>query len=102
VGDHHNGQPLTLVEFFEDPDNLHRSFRVQISGGLIGQKNFRPIDHGPGYGDPLLAAGCPAPLFSATLPIYTEALASGHADHDTAAVYEVFERMAGLNSTRET
>jgi len=48
-------------------------------------------------GEALLAADSPAPLFSATIPIYTAALTSGHADHDTAAVYEVLERMAGLN-----
>ncbi|MBU0653342.1 MAG: hypothetical protein KKG96_10755 [Proteobacteria bacterium] len=48
-------------------------------------------------GEALLAADSPAPLFLATIPIYTAALTSGHADHDTAAVYEVLERMAGLN-----
>ncbi|HEY3424457.1 MAG TPA: NAD(P)-dependent oxidoreductase [Negativicutes bacterium] len=41
-------------------------------------------------------ANCPAPLFSATLPIYTSAVASGHSDHDTASVYEILERMCSL------
>ena len=45
-------------------------------------------------GEALASAGCPAPLFSASLPVYAAAMASGHAEHDTAAVYEVLERMA--------
>jgi 3-hydroxyisobutyrate dehydrogenase-like beta-hydroxyacid dehydrogenase len=47
-------------------------------------------------GEALLSADSTAPLFSATIPIYAETLTSGHADHDTAAVYEVLERMSGL------
>ena len=37
--------------------------------------------------------GCPSPLFSSTLPIYTAAIASGHAEHDTSSVYAVLEQM---------
>lgn len=37
----------------------------------------------------------PAPLFSATLPVYNAAMALGHADADTAAVYAVLEQMVG-------
>lgn len=40
--------------------------------------------------------GCPTPLMSATLPIYSAAMATGHAMHDTAAVCAVLERMAGI------
>ena len=40
--------------------------------------------------------GAPTPLFSATLPIYAAAMASGHAAHDTAAVCAVLEAMAGI------
>lgn len=40
------------------------------------------------------AAGTPAPLFAACMPIYVAARASGHAEHDMAAVYEILERMA--------
>ena len=36
----------------------------------------------------------PAPLFSATMPIYQAALALGHGQHDTAAVYDVLEQWA--------
>jgi 3-hydroxyisobutyrate dehydrogenase-like beta-hydroxyacid dehydrogenase len=42
--------------------------------------------------------GCPTPLFSASEPIYTAALASGHESDDTAAVCAVLERLA--NYTR--
>lgn len=42
--------------------------------------------------------GCPAPLFSATLPIYAAAMANGHAADDTAAVYAVLEAMAGMGN----
>jgi L-threonate 2-dehydrogenase len=42
------------------------------------------------------ALGCPTPLFSATRPLYDAAIATGHADHDTASVCAVLEQMAGL------
>ncbi len=41
-------------------------------------------------------AGCPTPLFSATLPIYAAAMSNGHGAHDTAAVCAVLEDMAGI------
>lgn len=37
--------------------------------------------------------GCPSPLFSLTVPIYTAAIASGHAEHDTSSVFAVLESM---------
>jgi hypothetical protein len=40
------------------------------------------------------------PLFSATIPLYSAALSTGHAMHDTAAVCAVLERMAGYRRTR--
>jgi len=43
----------------------------------------------------LAATQTPAPLFSATLPIYSAAMGAGHADHDTAAVFDVLNRMCG-------
>jgi 3-hydroxyisobutyrate dehydrogenase-like beta-hydroxyacid dehydrogenase len=38
----------------------------------------------------------PTPLFSATLPVYSAALKSGHGDDDTAAVCAVLEAKAGV------
>lgn len=40
----------------------------------------------------LQATDTPAPLFSATLPIYNAAMAMGHGMDDTASVYDVLER----------
>ena len=45
--------------------------------------------------------GCPTPLMSATLPIYSAAMATGHAMHDTAAVCAVLEAMAGVRRKRK-
>jgi putative dehydrogenase len=52
-------------------------------------------------GDYAAKAGCPTPLFSATLPIYAAAMANGHAAHDTAAVCAVLEKMAGVTRRAE-
>jgi L-threonate 2-dehydrogenase len=41
---------------------------------------------------------CPTPLFSASAPIYTAAMALGRGAEDTGVVCEVLERMA--NSPR--
>jgi 3-hydroxyisobutyrate dehydrogenase-like beta-hydroxyacid dehydrogenase len=38
--------------------------------------------------------GVPTPMFDATVPVYTKAMKSGHADEDTAAVCAVLEKMA--------
>lgn len=39
---------------------------------------------------------CPTPLFAASKPYYSAALAQGHAKEDTAAICAVLERMAGI------
>ena len=39
--------------------------------------------------------GCPVPLFAATAPIYTSAIATGRGAEDTGAVCAVLERLAG-------
>src|ERR1700694_3491362 len=36
--------------------------------------------------------GCATPLFTLTQPVYTEAMAMGLGDHDTAAVFEVLKK----------
>lgn len=43
----------------------------------------------------LAATDTPAPLFATTLPIYNAAMGAGHAEHDTAAVFDVLRRMCG-------
>jgi L-threonate 2-dehydrogenase len=38
----------------------------------------------------------PAPLFAATVPIYDAAMGMGHAQHDTAAVFNVLDKMSSV------
>ncbi|PJC74256.1 MAG: NAD(P)-dependent oxidoreductase [Syntrophobacterales bacterium CG_4_8_14_3_um_filter_58_8] len=95
--------PATVVKVIGDGAGSSRMFQVRgpsmvdrtwdeaMITNTVWQKDLKLI------GEALLTAESPAPLFSATIPIYTAALTSGHADHDTAAVYEVLERMAGLS-----
>jgi 3-hydroxyisobutyrate dehydrogenase-like beta-hydroxyacid dehydrogenase len=42
------------------------------------------------------ALGVPTPLFSASIPVYSKALAMGFGDLDTASVCAVLEKMAGV------
>jgi len=44
----------------------------------------------------LAEANVPAPLFSACIPIYNAAMGMGHGESDTAAVYDVLEKMSAL------
>jgi 3-hydroxyisobutyrate dehydrogenase-like beta-hydroxyacid dehydrogenase len=44
--------------------------------------------------------GCPTPLFAASAPLYTAAMASGYAKQDTGAVCAVLGEMAGLERRR--
>lgn len=48
----------------------------------------------------LAATHTPAPLFAATEPIYNAAMAAGHAEHDTAAVFDVLARMCDAATVR--
>jgi 3-hydroxyisobutyrate dehydrogenase-like beta-hydroxyacid dehydrogenase len=42
----------------------------------------------------LAEAQVPAPLFAASVPVYNAAMALGHAEHDTAAVFDVLSKMS--------
>jgi putative dehydrogenase len=53
------------------------------------QKDMRLIQ------EALQRTDTPAPLFAASMPIYNAAMALGHAEDDTAAVYSVLETMVG-------
>ncbi|OZI23125.1 hypothetical protein CAL26_06500 [Bordetella genomosp. 9] len=44
----------------------------------------------------LADANVPAPLFSACIPVYNAAMGMGHGESDTAAVYDVLEKMSAL------
>ena len=45
--------------------------------------------------------GVPTPMSDASVPIYRQAMKSGHAEHDTAAVCAVLETMAGVKRGRK-
>jgi putative dehydrogenase len=47
----------------------------------------------------LAMANVPAPLFSASIPVYNAAMGMGHGNADTAAVYDVLERMSARSDT---
>ena len=55
----------------------------------IWQKDMRLIQ------EALQRTNTPAPLFCASMPIYNAAMALGHGEDDTAAVYSVLEHMVG-------
>lgn len=55
----------------------------------VWQKDMQVI------GDMARSVDCPAPLFATCVPIYNAAMAQGLNRHDTAAVYEVLDSMAG-------
>jgi putative dehydrogenase len=56
----------------------------------VWQKDMQVI------GDMAKSVDCPTPLFDACRPIYTAAMAMGHAKDDTASVAEVLGAMAGV------
>jgi 3-hydroxyisobutyrate dehydrogenase-like beta-hydroxyacid dehydrogenase len=43
----------------------------------------------------------PAPLFSATIPLYNAAVGMGHAENDTAAVYDVLSKMSSAPKNKK-
>ena len=48
------------------------------------------------------ALGVPTPLFSASIPVYSKALAMGFGDLDTASVCAVLEKMAGVKRRKRS
>jgi 3-hydroxyisobutyrate dehydrogenase-like beta-hydroxyacid dehydrogenase len=76
------------------PVMVDRSWDVATMKVGIWQKDMRLIH------EALQRTGTPAPLFAATWPVYNAAMALGHADDDTAAVYAVLEQMVGAPRPR--
>ena len=84
-----NGAGTSRMLEVRGPMMASRTWAEEVTmKNSVWQKDMKLI------GEALQAVGCPAPLFSACIPIYIAAVASGHANHDTGAVYEVLERMA--------
>ena len=71
------------------PMMVERSWAEATMKVGIWQKDMRLIQ------EALQRTDTPAPLFSASLPIYNAAMALGHGEDDTAAVYSVLEHMIG-------
>src|SRR6266849_1310494 len=76
--------PMMVKDRYDDP-----SMKVSV-----WQKDMAVI------GEFARQLGCPTPLFDATVPLYNKALKTGHAEHDTASVCAVLEKMAGLRRSR--
>src|SRR5438445_6943211 len=55
VGRHHDGG-APRIDLQQQLDDFPRGRRVQVSGGLIGKKNQRVMNQGPGDRHPLLLA----------------------------------------------
>jgi L-threonate 2-dehydrogenase len=72
--------PMMVKDRYDDPT-------MKIS---VWQKDMAVI------GEFAKQIGVPTPMFDATVPVYDQAMKSGHAEHDTAAVCAVLEKMAGV------
>jgi 3-hydroxyisobutyrate dehydrogenase-like beta-hydroxyacid dehydrogenase len=72
------------------PMMVRNDYDAATMKNLVWQKDISVI------GEFAAGLGCPTPLFSATLPVYAAAMATGHGQRDTAAVCAVLESMAGL------
>ena len=70
------------------PQMEERGWELATMKIEVWQKDMRLI------GAALREAGVPAPVFSATVPVYDAAMGMGHAAHDTAAVFDVLDRMS--------
>jgi putative dehydrogenase len=71
------------------PMMVDRSWDQATMKVEVWQKDMRLIH------EALVATDTAAPLFAACVPIYNAAMALGHAQDDTAAVYSVLEHMMG-------
>ena len=92
--------PATIVKVVADgaggsrmlqvrgPTMVNRSWENATMKVSTWQKDMKLIT------EALAASNTPAPTFAACQGIYNAAMGSGHADHDTAAVYAVLKRMS--------
>jgi len=86
-------------------DGAGGSRALQVRGEMLIADRYTPIRTMPLelwrkdmqiISDFANAMTCPTPMFSAAVPLFNAAVASGYGDQDTAAVCAVLERMAGL------
>jgi 3-hydroxyisobutyrate dehydrogenase-like beta-hydroxyacid dehydrogenase len=86
-------------------DGAGGSRAMQVRGAMLVADTYLPVATMPlnlwrkdmrVIADFANSLACPTPLFSAVVPLYNAAIASGLGDQDTAAVCAVIENMAGL------
>jgi 3-hydroxyisobutyrate dehydrogenase-like beta-hydroxyacid dehydrogenase len=95
----------SIVEILADGAGSSRM--LQIRGPMMVAHNWQPATMRVGIWkkdmtiiqSAVQSLNVPAPLFQASLPIYAAAMASGMEADDTAAVYEVLEKMTGQVAT---
>ncbi len=85
----------TGVMRLRTPFMIKREYSPPTMKVEVWQKDMQVI------GDLAKSVGCPLPIFNATAPIYTAAMAQGLAMQDTASTAEVLGQMAGLFSQPE-
>lgn len=78
------------------PFMIDRQYTPPTMKVEVWQKDMQVI------GDLAKSVGCPLPIFNATAPIYTAAMAQGLALSDTASTAEVIGQMAGLYQNSKT
>jgi 3-hydroxyisobutyrate dehydrogenase-like beta-hydroxyacid dehydrogenase len=95
--------PAQMFEVVADGAGGSRA--LQVRGEMLISDTYLPVRTMPLelwrkdlriIGDFANALCCPTPLFSACVPLFNAAVASGFGDQDTAAVCTVLEAMAGL------
>ena len=95
--------PAQVFEMVNDGAGHSRA--MQVRGPMLIADKYTPVQTMPlelwrkdmrVISDFANSLTCPTPLFSACVPLFNAAVASGYGDEDTAAVCAVIERMAGL------
>jgi 3-hydroxyisobutyrate dehydrogenase-like beta-hydroxyacid dehydrogenase len=96
--------PAQMFEVVSDGAGGSRA--LQVRGPMLISDDYLPIRTMPLelwrkdlriIGEFANSLCCPTPLFSACVPLFNAAVASGYGDQDTAAVCAVLETMAGLD-----
>jgi 3-hydroxyisobutyrate dehydrogenase-like beta-hydroxyacid dehydrogenase len=92
-------------------DGAGGSRALAVRGKMLIDDRYLPVQTMPldlwrkdmsVIGEFAAALACPTPMFSATVPLFNAAVASGFGQHDTAAVCAVIEQMAGLPGPSKT
>ena len=98
--------PATMVEVLGDGAGSSRM--LQVRGPMMARGDYSKATMKVGVwqkdmkiiGEFARELDCPTPLFAATAPIYSAAMALGFAESDTASVCAVLEKWAALRRDR--